>query len=83
MEFNKTCQVCGNAFIAQSGSARYCLDCRYKTIRERDNQKQRERRHYEAAGRKKVTPVHSVQEISEKARAAGMTYGQYVARYGK
>lgn len=82
MEFNKTCYVCGKSFVAHSGNALYCLDCRYKSIRERDNRKQMERRHYEAAERKKVAPVQSVQEVSAKARDAGMTYGKYVARHG-
>lgn len=76
------CDVCGKEFEA-SGPAKYCCDtCRNtgskmrKTIREQGKASKKE---------KKKIKKQQQAELSiaaMKARKAGMSYGQYVAKYG-
>lgn len=76
------CDVCGKEFEA-NGPAKYCCEsCRNiggkirKTIREQEKASKKE---------KKKIKKQQQAELSiaaRKARKAGMSYGQYVAKYG-
>lgn len=47
--------------------------------REKYLRRKREKQAAEEAEREKRKPAESIQDVNEKARAAGMSYGQYVA----
>lgn len=74
--YKMTCKMCGMTFAAQRKHTKYCSDaCRT----ERDRQRTKE-----CLERKKNEPkpekyVPHLDEINHKARAAGMSYGKYVA----
>lgn len=77
----KTCEMCGKEFTAKSNSAKYCCnECRKEANRTRNLQIYHE---HKGGGRPKNPPKvrrkSRIDEINAKARAAGMTYGQYVA----
>lgn len=69
----KKCKCCGIEFDSTKQNRRYCSDeCKKKISRERKRRK-----------KEYVTkPNAAVIDIAVKAREAGMTYGQYVARMG-
>lgn len=78
------CEECGIIFDKKTNNQRYCCpEC--KKIGQRRKSREYYRAHYVPKGQaeeKKKPP--SLTEINQKARAAGMTYGQYMAKeYGK
>lgn len=66
LSYIRTCWTCGNVFRTQNAKKRTCPDC------ERTRHPE-----YTPCGRRH--PTASVQEIAAAARAAGMSYGQYVS----
>lgn len=82
MEFKKTCTMCKNMFIARSTNARYCFVCRKimdRQIAINSSERRTLRRQQEADRR---ASIETLETVAAKAIAAGMSYGQYVARYG-
>lgn len=96
--YPRICAVCGEPFQARSPSGRYCdkPDCqkelrRIKSQRKRAvkgseegvvrdyAQEERVREAYKAFKKSDA----SIREIANKAAELGMSYGQYVGRYGK
>ena len=78
------CEECGIIFDKKTNNQRYCCpEC--KKIGQRRKAREYYRAHYVPKGQaeeKKKPP--SLTEINQKARAAGMTYGQYMAKeWGK
>ena len=75
------CENCGLIFEKQHHNQRYCCDeCRRKGNR----RKTKERYKQQKAVRKIKNKKPTLSEINNKARAAGMTYGKYMAQeYGK
>jgi len=71
MMFDRTCPICGTRFVTDIGQQKYCdAECKEKAYhaaqqRYRDRQK-----------KKKGT----LDDVVRAADAAGLSYGQYVAR---
>lgn len=79
----KECQRCHRQFEALGNRAAYCPECNPIHVKERqakNNKKYESRKRLEKDTKK---PVVSLAEQNKKALAAGMTYGQYVAKYGE
>lgn len=79
----KVCVLCGKPFFAERGSKRYCgPECAQERKRQRSN----EYRQQEAARKRMESErqrlanlkEESIAEVNAKARAAGMSYGQYM-----
>lgn len=72
--FQKKCIICGKEFEAKGPHANVCGDaCR----RQRDIEYTKSYR----KKRKKAAVAHkSLEQVAVEARAAGMTYGEYVAK---
>lgn len=81
------CKECGSVFMAKRHNASYCCDeCRHKGKLKR-NAKSRQRRQEEEKKQreqekkvKKRKRKSSLAVVNERARAAGMTYGKYMAQ---
>ena len=72
----RTCVRCGVALYGVGRRAMYCPECRRIVSNEKSRQRERLKR--ERARRPPTGP--DVLEVAAQADAAGMTYGQYVAR---
>lgn len=72
----RICVQCGVTLYGVGRSTKYCPECR----RQRNNQKARERERLKRERAKHPALVPDVREIAAQADAAGMSYGQYVAR---
>jgi predicted nucleic acid-binding Zn ribbon protein len=71
----KKCKYCGKEFDATKSKRLYCSDkCKKSRWREKDK-----KRKY---GVHMENPNAAVVDMAVKAREAGMTYGQYVAKMG-
>ena len=73
----RTCVRCGKVMKGVGSKTKYCPECR----RQVENAKSRERERIKRE-RAKHPANDAVREMSAKADAAGMTYGQYVAQKG-
>lgn len=86
----KKCEVCGAEYISSYTNTKYCADCRIEVKREQDRQHEKRRvRDWQNSGYHKSAKqtaksakkaACTVEEIVRRATAAGMTYGQYVAK---
>ncbi len=77
----KICERCGKTFTPRGTVDKYCSDdCRYAVQKERSRTYNR---NYKA---KKKAPKpeqkRSIGEIALAAKKAGMSYGEYVAKFG-
>lgn len=95
--YEKICQECGSRFLARCSRQKYCsLDCRmehnrrtaraeYYRRRGCGNQEEGERMRspepvpLQEAGR---PPAMDLEEVARRSRQEGLTYGQYVTKYG-
>ena len=68
----KPCERCGNEFDGR-WNQKYCNDCRAEAYR--DGSKQRRQRTIKKKGHKES----HLTDRAKAAKAAGMSYGQYVA----
>lgn len=76
----RICVICGNEF-APNQPAKVC--CSPECQRVRDRQRVRESNHSIKLRNKKVKSTEQqINDINAKAKAMGLSYGQYVARYG-
>lgn len=67
------CKTCGKVFIRNIRHKTYCsAECKMKMDRYR----------WAARRKKKKSNLITIAEINRKAFAEGLTYGQYVAKYG-
>ena len=78
-----TCEECGLVFVKKTYNQIYCCPaCQRKGQRRKSKDYWQQYSNKAKAKKKKKPP--SLIEINQKARAAGMTYGQYMAKeYGK
>lgn len=75
------CQLCFCEFRAPTNShLKYCADCRKTAYEIKARKSDRARR--EKAKRRKA-PQERIADVTKKAAAEGLTYGQYMARKGK
>ena len=72
----RVCARCGVTMYGVGRRAMYCSECRRIVANEKSRQRERLKR--ERARRSPTGP--DVREVAAQADAAGMTYGQYVAR---
>lgn len=78
----KRCESC-SVEIEAKGHTLYCPDCAKARRKEREMQK-RERMSAIKIERKPIPkPKVSIAEQDRRSKAAGMTYGKYVAKYGE
>lgn len=80
----RKCEVCGEAFQANSTKRKYCSDACY---RKANREKQKERKYVEAkeleTSIKERFPGYSkIAAICVAAKAEDLSYGQYVGKYG-
>ena len=80
----KNCAICGNEFSPTRANAIYCCkECARiggkQIVREREKRERQEDRNYLQKTKQKKPPKNSLEDIAARARAAGMTYGKYVA----
>lgn len=94
--YQKTCKICGKQFEANKNVTKYCPDCKesaYAEVKRQSFEKNREiymehkriKRAAQKEEKKKGTHAERIKpllEMNERARAAHMSYGQYVAKYG-
>lgn len=82
MQELKNCKFCGKQFLAAKKNHIYCChNCSLKSRQRRDRELYKEEKKEKTRRKKKQ---NRIAEINEAARAAGMTYGQYVAmQYAK
>ena len=96
MDEELICPVCGKAFVREKGkhSQKYCsIECgnlvdinRKKKIYENNKEElNRKRREYNRAKKLKESSGNgklSISEVDALADKKGLSYGQYVAKYG-
>lgn len=75
------CHVCGKAFQTAGRYAKFCPECRVQQDEEIRVEHNRARREKKRAATREERPV-SLAETNRAAKAAGMTYGQWVATHG-
>ena len=73
------CPICGGAFWQKKKAQRYCSR-KCGNIARRREEEADIAFIQEMSDAKK--PVKSLSQVAAEARTAGMTYGQYMARYG-
>ncbi len=86
----KVCPGCGEKFHSTSTGRKYCCDaCKREALLRRATQERqgarpvfRDRRPPDPPPRSKDKADWTLADICAAAREAGLTYGQYVARYG-
>lgn len=76
-----TCKLCGEEFEYEGrGHVQYCgEECRAKAEKINDARQRENRRNAKKKKRQKNENDQAIIEIARKARAMGMSYGQYVA----
>lgn len=78
--FDKICDRCGKQFYGCRHDVRYCSDeCLKEATKDRAKELRQIRHEAKRVRREKQ---QSITQIAIKARQAGMTYGQYVAKMG-
>lgn len=79
----KECLRCHCQFEALGNRALYCPECKPKHINEAAALRKKKSRTKQRIERDKKKPVVSVEEMDRRSKAAGLNYGQYVAKYGE
>ena len=77
----KECQRCHRQFEALGNRATYCPECKPKHAKELAAINHKAYARSKRLEKDTKKPVVSIAEQNRKALAAGMTYGQYVAKY--
>ena len=87
-EYGKgTCPVCGEEFVKETGNQAYCSARCRQLLQNRQKAEaraaeRRERQAAKKAPRRKKPGGQSAASIVREARKEGLSYGQYVAKYG-
>lgn len=83
----RICVICGRQLRGVGSHTKYCPDCRAEVNRAKSRERSRRRRSFELEQKaKSARPPYtgpSVHDMAAQADAAGLSYGQYVARKGK
>lgn len=74
----KTCPICGNFFTGRPNKIYCSAKCRIKSDNKRLSKERKKPKVNECKGKIKAL---SLEEINRRARAEGLTYGQYMAKY--
>lgn len=75
------CDFCGRTFEAGNRSAKLCPECRKVRRRDAERRRRAGRRVKQEKTNSECNEM-SAAEISAEARKLGISYGQYVARFG-
>lgn len=80
----KTCLHCGKEFLDKSKShlQRYCTEECCKMARKLRSNEPKENKETPKPRVKKKSNAEKIQEINNKARAMGLSYGKYILLYG-
>ena len=77
------CAYCGKTFIPKNSKQKYCsVACRDKNKKKRIKENPDKYTYYRERKTRRKAKGTDLGRINEKARAEGLTYGQYVAKYG-
>ena len=80
----RICTICGRELRGVGSHTKYCPDCRAEINRTKSRERSRLRYAAERAQRAALARPHytgpSVHDMAAPAAAAGLTYGQFVAR---
>lgn len=85
----KACKECGSTFMAKRHNTSYCCEkCKHKgklknnaaSRQRRLEEEKRQKEQEEKARKKKRKRKSDLAAVNERARAAGMTYGKYMAQ---
>lgn len=80
----RICVICGRELRGVGSRTKYCPDCRAEVNRTKSRERYRWRRALELEQIAKSARPHytgpSVHDMAARADAAGLSYGQYVAR---
>lgn len=80
----RICVVCGRELRGVGSHTKYCPDCRAEVNRTKSRERSRLRRALELERQARNSRPHytgpSVHDMAARADAAGLSYGQYVAR---
>lgn len=88
--YDRHCEFCGKDFVTDRANRKYCPECSYEVTKAqtkasakrcRERIKEQKKEEERLAEKKPVS--ESIEEIQRRARAAGMSYGQYVLMMGK
>lgn len=74
MSKGKTCPMCGTFFTGRSNKIYCSAECAKKAKHKPSGNKR-------GVGCKTTIRTLSIEEIAQRARAEGMSYGQYLAKY--
>ncbi len=72
------CVMCKSLFAAKKSNAKYCANCNKKAKNMWNQNYKRNRRQKKSI--QSVKPVKTLKELNDEARAAGMSYGMYIAK---
>lgn len=84
MTMEKECKYCGKRFIPKHRAEKYCSErCLEEGARKLRNERNRIRsKMKKIANEKKPQLPVTIVNIAVEAKKEGLTYGQYVAKYG-
>ena len=77
---DRYCELCGKPIEPGRHKAKYCIACGYEIDKQRSRERSRLREYSNHSIAKKITdtkPNVSLIEAARKAKALGLTYGQY------
>ena len=79
----KKCPICGSIFVGRPNKIYCSAKCCKKASKEYERKRGEERKKPEAEKKKHKSKLESLnlEEINKKARAEGLSYGQYMAKY--
>ncbi len=81
MERVRKCVICGNIFVGRPNKKYCCSECRRKAQTEKKAKECKKPKEIETKKPKRKLGSLSLEQINKRARAEGLTYGQYVAKY--
>ena len=74
----KKCRVCGKEFYSSAERQRYCSEECYRI----NLCKRQKELRQESKRKRKRNNIQSIEEINRRALELGMTYGDYVSKFG-
>lgn len=84
MERERKCVICENILVGRPNKKYCCAECREKARfkkKAEECKKPKVKSEKNAVRRKNRLGSLSIEQINKRARAEGLTYGQYVAKY--
>ena len=77
------CAYCGSPFIQKNCKQKFCsVSCRDENKKKRFKENPEKYSYYKKRKSSRKTKGNAIGEINKKALEEGLTYGQYVAKYG-